>query len=138
MSAASLKLMADVDLSGWPIVAVRLDDLVRTAEFAALLGAVTSALERQRPFGLLIVSEAPLPEGRSPDHPLRWLRRRRLEVGTWCRGVVYVLPAHTVARFAAAERAAARRLWGCEVEAVHDPDAGYAWLLARVDPESPT
>lgn len=130
--------MADVDLSGWPIVAVRLDDLTRPPELAALLGAVTSALERQRPFGLLIVSEAPLPEGDGEDHPLRWLRRRRLEVGTWCRGVVYVLPARTAARFAAAEQAAARRLWGCDVEALHDPHAGYAWLLARLDRDTPT
>jgi len=128
--------MADVDLSGWPLVAVRLDDLNATAELAALLGAVTSALERRRPFGLLIAVERPLSDADAQQEPMCWLRRRRIEVGTWCRGVVYVLPERAVARFGSAERAASGRLWGCDVEAIHDPDAARAWLLARLDDRS--
>jgi hypothetical protein len=133
MSGAGAKRMGDVDLSGWPIVAVRVDDVTDAAELPAVVDAVTSALERQRPFGLLIGSELPLPEGNLTAEPLRWLRRRRAEIGTWCRGVVYLLPARAVARFPRAERAGARRLWGCDVEAVHDPDAARAWLLAHLD-----
>jgi len=133
VSAATAKLMADVDLSGWPIVAVRLDN-VTAAELAALLGAVTSALERQRPFGLLVTVKAPLQEGGAAAAPLAWLRRRRTEIGTWCRGVVYVLPPPAAARFTQPERAAAGRLWGCDVEAVPDPQAARAWLLAQLDP----
>jgi len=49
--------MADVHLSSWPLVVVRLDDTAGTAKLAALLEAVTSALERPRPFGLLIACE---------------------------------------------------------------------------------
>lgn len=128
-----MQLMADIDLSGWPLVAVRLDDVSRMAERAALVGVVSSALERRRPFGLLVAAKSPLTDADAHDEPLRWLRRRRTEVGTWCRGVAYVLPVETIARFDTAERAAARRLWGCEVEAVRDADAARAWLLARFD-----
>lgn len=135
MTAAATELMADVDLSGWPLVAVRLDDVTSNAELAALLGAVTSALERRRPFGLLIAAGAPLTDHDGQAEPLGWLRRRRTEVGTWCRGVVYVLPDRVAARFGAAERAAARRLWGCDVETMHDQDAARAWLRTLLDPD---
>jgi hypothetical protein len=138
VTAATTELMADVDLSRWPVVAVRLDDITGTTDVAALLGAVTSALERRRPFGLLIAAEAPLTDAAVQAEPLRWLRRRRTEVGTWCRGVVYVLLDRAAARFGAADRAAAQRLWGCDVRAVHDHDAGRVWMLARLDPDART
>jgi len=138
MSAAVTKLMADVDLSGWPVVAVRLDDTTGTAELAALLGTVTSALERDRPFGLVIAADHPLTDADAQHEPLRRLRRRRTEVGTWCRGVVYVLPDRAAARFDAVDRAAARRLWGCDVEAVDDPAAARAWLLVRLSADAGT
>jgi len=130
--------MADVDLSDWPVVAVRLDDPTSTADLAALAGAVISALERRRPFGLLIRAQTPLPDADVQAEPVRWLRRRRTEIGTWCRAVVYVLPDRAAARFSPADRAAAQRLWGCDVEAVHDQDAGRAWLLAHLDPDART
>jgi len=44
-----------------------------------------------------------------------------------------VLPADAAMRFGAGQRAAARRLWGCDVEAVPDGEAARAWLLARLD-----
>jgi len=131
---AAAQLMADVDLSRWPLVVVRLDDIAGTAELAALLGAVTSALERRRPFGVLLACERPLTDADAETEPLRWLRRRRAEVGTWCRGVAYVLPADAAMRFGAGQRAAARRLWGCDVEGAPDVEAARAWLLARLDP----
>lgn len=45
-------------------------------------------------------------------------------------------PEAPVARFGATERGAAQRLWGCEVEAVHDPQAARVWLLGRLDPHT--
>jgi hypothetical protein len=104
--------MAGVDLSGWPVVAVSLDDVQSTGELAALLGAVITALERHEPFGLVIASEVPLGAADEPDSPLRVVRRRRTEVGTWYRGVVYVLPGRAAEAFAAAQYGEARRLWG--------------------------
>jgi hypothetical protein len=41
------------------------------------------------------------------------------------------------ARFTGAAQAAARRLWGCDVEAVHDPQGGRERLLARLEPSAP-
>lgn len=128
--------MADIDLSGWLIVAVRVDDVADGDELAALAGAVTSALERRRPFGLVIASAAPVHDATGTPEPLRWLRRRRAEIGTWCRGVVYVLPGTAALRFGATERGAAQRLWGCEVEVVPDPQAARVWLLGRLDPHA--
>ena len=90
MSAALTELVADVDLSGWPVVAIRLDNVTGTAHLAALVGAV------------------------------------------------YVLPDRAAARFGTPDRAAAQRPWGCVVEAVHDQDAGRAWLLAHLNPDDRT
>jgi hypothetical protein len=133
VSVAPAMPTPELDLSAWPVVAVRVPDVDDQAELGALLDAVSAAVARGGAFGLLVACPVPLGDVRAGGEALRVLRRRRAEVGTWCRGVVYVMPAPIVARFAAGDRTAARLLWGCEVEAVHDEAAARAWLRGRLD-----
>jgi hypothetical protein len=116
-----------------PIVAVRLDDASGTRQLGVLLVRVAEALERERPFGLLVASPAPIVPDASTRELLRPLRRRRAEIGTWCLGVAYVLPPAAAARFGRFDEITACCLWGCDVTAVGDMAAARAWLLARFD-----
>jgi hypothetical protein len=133
--------MPDVDLATWPLVTVRLDAPGDPAEQAVVVGVVASAVEREQPFGLIVLTPAPLvlPQGRS-DVPLSCLRRWRARVGSWCRGLCYVLPPAELARFDRHRRAEAGRLWGCRVNAAPDEAAAARWLdphLGNLNPRPP-
>ncbi|MGH2962468.1 MAG: hypothetical protein ACRDL3_09790, partial [Solirubrobacterales bacterium] len=112
---------------------VTLDDDFQEADLAALAGGVQSALERRCPFAVAIVGPRRLVDPGSDDAPpLRWLRRRRAEVGTWCRGVAYVV-SDVLDPLAHAEAVRAReRLWGCPVAISASFDDAIAWLDERL------
>lgn len=120
--------MTDIELARWPHVFAKLDDDFDEADLAALAGGVQSALERRRPFAVAIVGPRRLLDRRDDASPLRWLRRRRAEVGTWCRGVAYVVSDELDPRAREEAVRALERLWGCPVAigvSLHD---ATAWL----------
>jgi hypothetical protein len=125
--------MTEIDFARWPLLAVSLDEDFGEAELAALVGGLQSALERRSRFVLAIVAPRRLLNRDAHDAaPLRWLRRRRAEVGTWCRGVAYVI----ADELEPGERDYAARtgglLWGCPVRIAHDFDEAVGWLTGRL------
>jgi hypothetical protein len=135
MSAGSgSMIMPDLELDDWSLVLVRLGAAGNRADEAALVGVVSSAIERKRPFGLVVAAPAPLiAPARGSDGPLGWVRRHRVEVGTWCRGLCYVLPGAELARFRRERQAEAERLWGCRVHAGPDEPSAVRWVRARLE-----
>jgi hypothetical protein len=125
--------MTEIDFTRWPLLTVSLEEDRGEAELAALVGGVQSALERRSGFVLVIVAPNPLLSGNAQDAvPLRWLRRRRAEVGTWCRGVAYVVADELESGELDTATRAAELLWGCPVHIVQDFDEAVEWLTGRL------
>jgi len=125
--------MTEIDFARWPLLAVSLRQELGEAELAALVGGLQSALERRAPFVLAIVAPGRLLT-REAQHaePLRWLRRRRAEVGTWCRGVAYVVAEELEPGQRDNAVRTAELLWGCPVRIVPDLDQAVDWLTDRL------
>lgn len=125
--------MTDLEFSAWPRVAARLHADFGESDLAALAGGVQSAVERRRPFVLVIVGPRRLLDARSHDVPLlRSLRRRRAEVGTWCRGVAYVVSGEPDPRAHGETARALERFWGCPVLVNSGFEDAVAWLDERL------
>jgi hypothetical protein len=125
--------MTEIDLSRWPVLSASLDEEVGEADLAALLGGVESALEQRAPFVVLILAPSRLLGDKAHDAaPLRRLRRRRAEVGTWCRGVAYVLAGELGPGEQGTATRSAERLWGCPIHIGQSLDEARDWLVARL------
>jgi hypothetical protein len=123
--------VADVDFTGWPIVEVRLDAQPGPPDVAAIVDAIERSLERREAFGLIVVTPMLLRTIDEPAAPrLAWVRKHRAEVGTWCRGVAYVLPRLT--RSVALAARADELQWGCAVVALRTTDEARGWMAARL------
>jgi hypothetical protein len=125
--------MTDIDFRRWPLVTISLAEALGENDLAALVGGVQSAVERRAPFVLAIIAPPRLLTSEAHDAaPLRWLRRRRAEVGTWCRGVAYVTAAELDEGEQEKAARAAERLWGSPVHISRDLDGAVGWLMARL------
>lgn len=122
-----------LEFDRWPVVVVTFGDEIGAADMAALVGVVQSALERRRPFGLVIVSGArPQSLTAAASQLTGWIERHRPQLRVWCRGVAYA------ACDGAQRDADARRLapdpgvWGCPTQATADLEDGLRWIGTRL------
>lgn len=119
-----------VDFAQWPFVVLRLND---ETDGVTMIGALEAALRREQPFALAIAAPERWLDAPSEGERGNWLRRNRAEVGTWCRGVAYVLP---TAALAGKDRRLqeAARIWGCPTKVTDRLEDALGWsreLLAR-------
>lgn len=118
----------------WPLVEVDAAEL-SIPEAQRLVGdALQVAIGRGEPFAAIVHMPAAAPGNRKiagVAERIRMLKRLRPGLGTWCRGLAFVVSADARQQHARTIRSG-DKLWGCPTLAVDDQAAAHAWALARL------
>lgn len=132
-----------VDAASWPLLSIHFAGELTLADVDIFHGATEAALERNQPFGIvMIASPAYLESGRNTavaNKTMKWLKAQKPRLSAQCVGIATVI-ADDARRTAYAQIAdqQGEKVYGCPLRTFATPAEAQAWLHQRLAHAAPT